>query len=78
MAVDLSRYYAWKEQQRAEGRLEGRLEGRAEALRSAITGLCQALGIPLDPAREGSLAQRDPEALQHLFDALVRERAWPS
>ena len=78
MAVDLSRYHAWKEQQRAEGRLEGRLEGRAEALRSAITGLCQALGIPLDPAREGSLAQRDPEALQHLFDALVRERAWPS
>ena len=29
MAVDLSRYYAWKEQQRAEGRLEGRLEGEA-------------------------------------------------
>ncbi len=30
MAVDLSRYYAWKEQQRAEGRLEGRLEGEAK------------------------------------------------
>ncbi len=78
MAVDLSRYYAWKEQQRAEGRLEGRLEGRAEALRRAITGLCQALGVPLDPARESSLTNSDPESLQRLFDALVRERAWPS
>ena len=28
MAVDLSRYYAWKEQQRVEGRAEGRAEGR--------------------------------------------------
>lgn len=30
MAVDLSRYYAWKEQQRAEGRAEGEALGRAE------------------------------------------------
>ena len=30
MAVDLSRYYAWKEQQRAEGRLEGEARGRLE------------------------------------------------
>jgi predicted transposase YdaD len=28
MAVDLSRYYAWKEQQRAEGRIEGEARGR--------------------------------------------------
>jgi hypothetical protein len=28
MAVDLSRDYAWKEQQRVEGRAEGRAEGR--------------------------------------------------
>ena len=28
MAVDLSRYYAWKEQQRLEGRLEGEADGR--------------------------------------------------
>ena len=67
MAVDLSRYHAWKEQQRAEGRLEG----RAEALRRAITGLCQAPGIPPDPARDGSPAQRDPEAPPHLFDPRV-------
>lgn len=30
MAVDLSRYYAWKEEQRAEGRAEGRLLGLLE------------------------------------------------
>lgn len=63
---------------RQEGREEGIREGRAEALRRAIEGLCLALGVPLDAAMRAALADRDAEALQALFDALVRDRAWPS
>jgi hypothetical protein len=36
------------------------------------------LGVPLDDAMRAALADRDAEALQALFDALVRDRAWPS
>jgi predicted transposase/invertase (TIGR01784 family) len=55
-----------------------RQEGRAEALRRSIEGLCVVLGVPLDDAMRAALADRDAEALQALFDALVRDRAWPS
>ncbi len=62
---------------RAEGRAEGHAEGRAETLRVSIVGLCQALSVPLDDVRRSTLAQSDADALQHVFDALVRDRVWP-
>ncbi len=55
-----------------------RAEGRAEALRSAIEGLCQALGLPLEEAQRATLARSDAATLQQIFDAIVRDRAWPS
>lgn len=69
---------ALRQEGREEGIKEGIKEGRAEALRRAIEGLCLALGVPLDAAMRAALADRDAEALQALFDALVRDRAWPS
>ena len=62
---------------RAEGEARGRAEGEAQALRGAILGLCSALSVPLDPTREDLVAQVDVTSLQRLFDALVRDRAWP-
>jgi flagellar biosynthesis/type III secretory pathway protein FliH len=62
---------------RAEGEARGRAEGEAQALRCAILGLCSALSVPLDPTREDLLAQVDVTSLQRIFDALVRNRAWP-
>ena len=44
----------------------------------SIAGLCRALGVPLDDARNAALAQSDAAALQRIFDELVRARAWPS
>jgi hypothetical protein len=35
------------------------------------------LSVPLDPTREDLVAQVDVTSLQRLFDALVRDRAWP-
>ena len=63
---------------RAEGEARGRADGRADALRASIAGLCRALGVPLDDARNAALAQSDAAALQRIFDELVRARAWPS
>ena len=61
----------------ARGRAEGEARGRAEALRASIARLCAALEIPLDDPRRAALAQADVDALQPLFDALLRDRAWP-
>jgi predicted transposase/invertase (TIGR01784 family) len=59
-------------------RQEGQREGRAEALRQLDRGALSGAGCALSTTR---CARRwptsDAEALQQLFDALVRDRAWP-
>ncbi len=67
-----------REEGQREGRKEGLAEGEARALRTAIEGLCLALGIPLDDAQRATLAASDAEALQQRFNALVRDRSWPA
>ena len=62
MAVDLSRYYAWKEQQRAEGRAEGEARGR-------LIGLLEGR---LDRAlTDSERAQLQPRIARDGVDALL-------
>jgi predicted transposase/invertase (TIGR01784 family) len=51
---------------------------RARTLRDAIQSLCASFVVPLDDARREALGVNDAETLQRIFDALVRDRAWPT
>ena len=47
------------------------------SLRAAIVALAGALGVPVPEGRRRVLEEGDAEALQRVFDALARDRAWP-
>jgi predicted transposase/invertase (TIGR01784 family) len=61
---------------RKEGRDEGRAEGE-QALRLAVEGICDVLGIELDATRRGRLDGMTLDELQRLHEALRTGRRWP-
>src|SRR5687768_776526 len=56
---------------------EGRAEGKAEGLRTAVTALCEVLGVALGPARRARLEAMGVGELEALCDALKQTRRWP-
>ncbi len=49
----------------------------AKALRKAVSGLCEVLGIELDERKRRVLTAMSHTELEALFDTLTRERRWP-
>jgi hypothetical protein len=56
---------------------EGRAEGKAEGLRTAVTALCEVLGVAIGPARRARLEAMSVGELEALCEALKQTRRWP-
>lgn len=58
-------------------RREGLEQGRAQAMKKAVEGFCEILGISLDSERRAQLEAFDSTMLDLLLDAIREQRRWP-
>lgn len=56
---------------------EGLEEGRVQAMKKAVEGFCEILGISLDSERRAQLEALDSTMLDVLLDTIREQRRWP-